>query len=358
MTMNQQKHSGFSLIELLVALALGATLSAGISSVYLENKRNYVQDEEVARLQENGRFAVDVLKRELKLAGFFASIKNAPTAVPVLANDCISTGLWTFNANTPVDFINDAYTDNLPQSSAGFGLNNCIPAASLYGTNTVGSDVILIKRIADRPTMKRNNVVDPGVIKSDGTISPKAGWYVLDNNTTTTIEQLSISSSLFVSAVAQNSSTAAVSPEVWLYQSKMFWVRNCSVCSPSDGIPTLVVTHLDGNAYSTSALAEGVEVLHLEFGLASTTSDATSAPVQFTSNPTNAELGRISVVRVYLLLRTREEISGYTDDKSYVLGSKNIASADLFHGDTSLPNADSRDYKRRVFTTTIHVRNI
>ena len=64
--------AGLTLIELLISILLGAVLSLAISGVYLESVRNFMVENEMARLQENGRFSLNLLRRELSQAGFFA----------------------------------------------------------------------------------------------------------------------------------------------------------------------------------------------------------------------------------------------------------------------------------------------
>jgi type IV pilus assembly protein PilW len=51
------RQHGLSLIELMVALSIGAFLMLGIVTVFLANKDSSALENSLARLQENGRFA-------------------------------------------------------------------------------------------------------------------------------------------------------------------------------------------------------------------------------------------------------------------------------------------------------------
>ena len=62
---------GFTLIELMVSVVLGLLLSLGVVNIYLGSKKNYAAEEDMARIQENGRFALNFLKRELMQVGFY-----------------------------------------------------------------------------------------------------------------------------------------------------------------------------------------------------------------------------------------------------------------------------------------------
>lgn len=65
------KQSGLSLVEILVALVISIFLLGGIVQVYLGNKATYRFSDASSRIQENGRFALDTLVRDVRMAGFF-----------------------------------------------------------------------------------------------------------------------------------------------------------------------------------------------------------------------------------------------------------------------------------------------
>lgn len=60
---------GLSLVELMVAIALSLLLTLGILSLFNSSKVTFNTNEASARAQENGRFALEVLKRELRETG-------------------------------------------------------------------------------------------------------------------------------------------------------------------------------------------------------------------------------------------------------------------------------------------------
>ena len=55
----------------MVSMLLGVILSAGFVSTYLGAKRNAFYDEQMARMQESGRYAMRLLSRELAMVGFY-----------------------------------------------------------------------------------------------------------------------------------------------------------------------------------------------------------------------------------------------------------------------------------------------
>ncbi|MBU6257179.1 MAG: PilW family protein [Burkholderiales bacterium] len=63
-------HRGMTLIELLIGMAIGLFLVLVMGSIYLGSKGTFNAQESTARLQENARYAVDLLSNDLRMGGF------------------------------------------------------------------------------------------------------------------------------------------------------------------------------------------------------------------------------------------------------------------------------------------------
>lgn len=61
---------GFTLIELLIALVLGLMVMAAMYEVYLIQQKSYINQQEVASIEQSLRASMFVLKREIQKAGF------------------------------------------------------------------------------------------------------------------------------------------------------------------------------------------------------------------------------------------------------------------------------------------------
>ena len=68
------KSLGFTLVELMVAITIGLIILAVMSQVYVGSKRTYRSQEALSRLQENGRYAIDFLGRDIRMAGYMGCI--------------------------------------------------------------------------------------------------------------------------------------------------------------------------------------------------------------------------------------------------------------------------------------------
>lgn len=73
---NIYRNRGLSLIELMVALAIGVLLVFGLIEVFAASRVAYQMSEGLARVQENGRFAMDYLQRDLRMAGHLGCVND------------------------------------------------------------------------------------------------------------------------------------------------------------------------------------------------------------------------------------------------------------------------------------------
>lgn len=72
-----RKHqAGVSLIELMIALVIGLILMLGITQVFIASHSASRLSEGVARAQENGRFALDFLERDIRMAGHMGCVND------------------------------------------------------------------------------------------------------------------------------------------------------------------------------------------------------------------------------------------------------------------------------------------
>jgi len=70
---------GLSLIELLIAMLISAFLIAGILQIFIGSKQTYSMQQNLSRLQENGRFALEFLERDIRMAGYWGClVQSAP----------------------------------------------------------------------------------------------------------------------------------------------------------------------------------------------------------------------------------------------------------------------------------------
>ncbi len=69
-------QTGLTLIEIMIAMLLGLFLIGGVIQLFIGSKQNYRVQENISRVQENGRFALYFLNKDIRMAGFWGCVKN------------------------------------------------------------------------------------------------------------------------------------------------------------------------------------------------------------------------------------------------------------------------------------------
>jgi prepilin-type N-terminal cleavage/methylation domain-containing protein len=126
-TRHCQRIQGFTLLELLIALAISLTLIAAFLVVLQRCRDDFSANESVARLQDAGRQAMAVIARDLEHAGFFGfgppvGVRLA-SALPAGARDCGPD--FAVQLGQPITGSDNGYrlaagaTDCAPTGSAG-----------------------------------------------------------------------------------------------------------------------------------------------------------------------------------------------------------------------------------------------
>lgn len=64
------RAAGFGLVELMVALVIGLIVLGSVLAVYMSNSQSARFQSGLMRAHENGRFAIDVLSRTMRMAGY------------------------------------------------------------------------------------------------------------------------------------------------------------------------------------------------------------------------------------------------------------------------------------------------
>lgn len=130
-------QQGLSLIELMIAMLIGLLLILGVLQVFSASRVSYQLSEGMSRTQENSRFAIDMLQRDIRMAGHFGCISDQalnPWGKP-------STFASSFENNAGVPPTESALRFDL--SIQGFDAQGSAPGDSLtlLATPTAGGGV-------------------------------------------------------------------------------------------------------------------------------------------------------------------------------------------------------------------------
>ena len=347
------QNAGFSLVELMISLTLGLLLIAAVGALFYSNKQNFNQNNLIGELQDNARFAMDALARDLQMAGFLGGmldvtqLETDSDSLDVLtaAADCgpgaDGAGGWAFDRNA-IEFIDDA---TAAQAAAAY--------ACLGGANAgvvPRTDVLSVRRVSGQATAQINALGDANNLTANA-------FYLRTNNTAGTL--------FFSGADAENASADAAPSQppfsFWEYYSRIYFVRPYAE-DPGDGVPTLVRAFLTQDPtprVEIERLAEGVEDMQIAFGI-DTTGDGIAN--QYLSNPSQAQITQAVTARMQLLVRSVQGDFSYQNDKTYNLfGKDDDGDGDV--DETSVNPAEGDGYApddnfyRRIVQTTVILRN-
>jgi type IV pilus assembly protein PilW len=326
------RQRGLSLVELMVALAIGTFLLAGTISVFGKTRDLYRTNEAAARLQETARYAMGTLEADLRMANYWGLMSRS---------DLIENGPRLTAVNPPV--VDPTYA--MPAELTGFAgtINQCgawwaikLPsyveatdsytlACAAFGTAVAGADTLTIRRVSTQAI-------------TAGALAASAG-------------QVKIQTSRVQGTLFQ-SGTLPVGYLPPLSETRAVIVNGYYVDQDSDqapGTPSLRRKQLDvaGGAPTITDLqvVPGVEDLQVELG-ADFNGDQ-NADYFVAPNAAIPAGDDVVAVRIWLLVRSELQESGFTDGRTYDYASRT--------GPNVYTPGDA--FRRVLVTKTIALRN-
>ncbi len=335
------RQSGFSLIELMIALTISLIVLAALISLYVNSSRARDELERADRLTENGRYALQQLIIDLQLAGFYGGFDHALAAATLdypadLPNPC-STSLAELDLQLPfpIQGLDDA----------GSGALDCVPDAR------PGSDVVVVRRLStcfggqpECPMVAGAPYFQASRCRNDDELlSPDSDdWFVLHTN---------------IAALTKTRRDCLSRAPIRRFRTHIYFIANNG--RAGDGVPTLKRAELLDGRFVVASVASGIENLQLEYGIDTNGDGAADA---YTADPArfqacNAPACRMlnwrNAVSVRLSLLARSQTRGGETGaaKTFQLGRD-------FSGTPVVLGPYSDRYRRRVFHATVTLRNV
>jgi type IV pilus assembly protein PilW len=159
-------NAGFSLVELMLALALGLVVVTGIVQLFVGNSQTYSVLNGQARLQENARFAMEFISRAARSAGYFGCAPEAVNMVKGLR------GNWNAMPEFDITQIVQGHNGNadgtwsptlatLPRTTGGVNVNVYIPGNGIDTTSIEPGTDVLVLRGMQNPGRSLTQVLQP-----------------------------------------------------------------------------------------------------------------------------------------------------------------------------------------------------
>lgn len=328
---------GLSLVEIMVAVGISAVLLTGVIQIFLSSKQTYRVLEATSRMQENGRFAIEFLGEDLRMAGYTGcyqgtagnveTILNNPTAynwdltTPLEGNEWNGAG-WTpgLDALIAGQVLNG--TDVLvTRGLASDGINLVDPysdSAQLFvdpaGENINDGDILMVTDCSNASMFQTTNQQAAG--GKVNIVHSAAGSWVPGNST------------------PQMSNSYGADSELARFESNVYYIG-----TGASGEPALFRQRLiTGGVMQGQELVDGVENMQVVYG---EDTDGDDIANRYVTADNIADMADVSSVRISLLLRTGDNIASQA--QTYTYDGQTTTAGDL--------------RMRRIFTTTVKLRN-
>jgi type IV pilus assembly protein PilW len=171
---------GFTLVELMVSMAIGLAVLAAIAGTFTAQTRQNSAEEQIGQMQQNVRGALDLMIREIQMAGYkpaggsFNGIQTSTATTLRIKLDLDSSGVETDGTTDDISYSFDSSTGlitrtlNNPGSSATLADN--VTAFSFTYLDANGSSTTTntaVKRITISITA-RTDKPDPSYTTNNG----------------------------------------------------------------------------------------------------------------------------------------------------------------------------------------------
>lgn len=330
LTQHRLTHAGFSLVELMVAVTIGLLLMAGLTAIFITSNRTRSEIEKTNRQIENGRYAIQLLTDDLRLAGFVGEFDPSNLASPAtLPAPC---------ATTPAEL-----RTALPLHVQGYDNGANLSCLEDVKANT---DILVVRHAST--CFAGDNGCDP--IEENmpylqvSLCNTESGQpFDLDTDTT---------------KLTRKQVDCTTSAKLRRYRTHIYFIANND--NGSDGIPTLKRAELGANGFTkTVPLVEGIENLQIEYGI---DTDCDGMPDVYHADPNVAtptyaasctvtpNWRNVMAVKLNLLARNTEETLGYEDTKQYELGR-------TAGGTPNIVQPVKDKFKRHVYQAIVRLSN-
>lgn len=350
-------QKGLTLIELMIAIAISSALMLGVTQIFSGGKRTYKLNNELARTQENIRFSVDEMARDIRMAGYTGCRTDSTTN--------------TLNRGTN-------WVDNIGMPLLGFEGGTSTFPTEYSGSVIAGTDSIIILRGGDDTGVKfdqdgpaanfKVNTVNHGFNEDD--------ILMLTDCTHTAVIQVTGSSPGINKTVTHQTGTGFPGNCTKGLGSKdcssvngtdYTWNKDAHVIkfkatayyiAPSvNGLPdnrSLYRMSLDQTPKVAEELVEGVENMQITYGFdTDATPDGFANRYVTADQVTSADFNKVASVRIGLLFQSYDNAKRSINTDDFSLAGTTISAA---------ATAGSLKYKedhrlRFAVNTTIKLRN-
>lgn len=362
-----RRMRGVNLVELMVAMTIGLLILAAVSTLFMDSKRNYMMQDGMARLQENARYAMQTIMRDLRMAGYYGCADEITSVTNTLNG---SSAGEAFDVTNPIQG-SEAKSDWYPLAATP------VPPPD---DMLAGTDAVAIRYLdpntavaVDEPFMPTTS----GALHTSGS-GLKVGEIVFVNDCSAgALFQITGPGDMgdpITGTVVHNPASGGETKvpgnstkdlgkifeddaKIAKYYYALYYITNGASGQPALHRVTLITegSEIKPQKYE---LVEGIEDLQLLYG--EDTANGDRVPDVYRKADEVANWNNVVSARIGLVARTLAHTESGNKDYG---GFKDTMSGYDVDGDGAYePNYDdgpkNDNYQRRVFRTTVVLRNL
>lgn len=330
-TFGCRRQAGVTLVELMISLTVGLILLAALLTVFSNSSAARSELERTSRQIENGRYAIQLLADDFRVAGFYGEFNVGALPVPALLPDPCSTNPADWNNAMPLHV--QGYDD-------GAGAPACLPI-----NVKPNSDVFVVRRV---------KTCVAGIAGCEAVAAGRPYLQASLCNTDAPQHVLDFEGSAAFPLRQKDCATAAGKRE---YMVHVYYISTDN--GSGQNVPTLTRLELSGGAIVQVPLVEGIEEMNVEYGI---DTDGDGQPDAYSADPTNFTFAgctnctpgnnwtNVVTADLHVLARSVDPSPGHSDTRTYRLGI-NAGGVPVVFGPTN------DRYRRNVYSAMVRIAN-
>lgn len=348
------KQSGFTLVELMVAMVIGLVLVGGMATVFSGIRRSADLNAALGDMQENARYILDTLARDGRMAGYQGCVNVEDTSATILATDAPTA-----------DYFQSALTGSKVVSATSWApappLTFVLPTTV---TPVVGSDVLSIQYgNPETYPVAPMAQVNSNIVTTVANQTIQANDLVIVSNCQVAdlikVNAVNINTLSHTSATNSSSNASARYghggssnlSQVMKFESNVYFLADTGRTNESnDPVISLYRQSLPFTS-APQEIVESVDIFRVKYGIRQPGSNN----LQWVDvDDVGADFGQVKSLQIGLLVSSYERILSEDDNQTYMVAGDLVQPAGTSGAVLTHPGGRRM---RLAFNTTINVRN-
>ena len=358
-------QTGLSLIELMIASVIGLVILGGAVTIFSSNSASSKLSTGMARVQDNGRVALDIISYSLRMTGYEGcrdEVKEPPIVLaqnPPASLDLRDNAIWGAEVNggswtpaAPADLTSLTVAGRVKDNTDVFYIQHGSGRTSTLAVDmaTPGAPVVL----PDNPDqfgvndmIMISNCDTAEIFRATGiTVDPTTGQTTVAHGTSANTQ------GNFNTAYTGTGAQESVPVRVMRFEANAYYVGASGRTTPQNQ-PIFSLFVLDTTTGTRTELVEGVENLQVLYG-ENIQSDPNGEPlIRYVTANAVTNYANVLSVQLGLLIATADYAASDNDNRTY-----NIAGTTIGVPGSATDDQHTADRRMRAaFNTTIQLRN-